>query len=276
MKNASVERLTFDGSRATGVTYRQNGHLVTITAGREVIVSAGSVNSPKLLQLSGLGPEDVLRSCGIELRRHLPEVGGGLQDHLAATYHYRSRVPTFNNQLGPLHGPVLAALRYLLTRRGILSLGINQCGRFIRSSAEAPRPDMQIYRNPATYSTGDGSKPRLDSAPGFILSFQPCRPASRGRIDIASSDPYVAPHIKLNSFTEEADCEAVRRGGRLLRQLIETPTMARLIESARQPDPASMDDKAVLEHFRETACTVYYPTSTYRMGADKAGGVLDP
>ncbi len=274
-KDATVERLTFDGNRATGVVYRQTGSSVTASAGREVIVSAGSVNSPKLLQLSGLGPEDVLRGHGIDVRRHLPEVGGGLQDHLAATYHYDARVPTLNNQLGPLSGRVLAALQYLLTRRGILSLGINQCGGFIRSSTDAPRPDLQVYCNPATYSTGDGSKPRLDTEPGFILSFQPCRPVSRGRIDIASADPDAPPLIRPNSLAEEADCEAVRRGGRLLRRLIETPTMAGLIERARQPDPASMDDEEVLEHFRETACTVYHPTSTCRMGPDETNSVLD-
>ena len=274
-KNATVETLTFDGTRAAGVVYRDNGNPTTAIAGREVIVCAGSVNSPKLLQLSGLGPEDMLRRHGIEVRRHMPEVGGGLQDHIAATYHYDARVPTLNNQLGPLSGRVKAALQYVLTRRGILSLGINQCGGFIRSSPDATQPDIQIYCNPATYSTGDGSKPNLDSSPGLILSFQPCRPVSRGRIDIASADPEVQPRIQPNSLAEEEDCEAVRRGGRLLRGLIETPTMARLIQRARQPDPASMNDEEVLEHFRETACTVYHPTSTCRMGRDETDSVLD-
>jgi choline dehydrogenase len=275
LTNVTVDRLTFDGSRATGVIYRHQGRTDTATAGREVIVCAGSVNSPKLLQLSGLGPEEVLKKSGIDVQQHMPEVGGGLQDHLAVTYHYDSTVPTLNNQLHPLHGRVAAAIKYLITRRGILSLGINQCGGFIRSTADAPHPDMQIYCNPATYSTGDGTTPKLDPQPGFILSFQPCRPASRGRIDIASPDPDAPPDIKPNSLSANADCDAVIRGTRLLRQLIRTPTMDRLIKAARQPDPISMDDAAVLEDFRQQAATVYHPTSTCRMGPDAKEAVLD-
>lgn len=278
--HVTVEALTFDGRKATGITYRDNGRRDgrqhSVHANREVIVCAGAVNSPKLLQLSGLGPQAVLRDAGIDIRAHMPQVGGGLQDHLAITYHYDSTVPTLNNQLSPLAGRVASALRYLMTRRGILSLGINQCGGFIRSAPEAPCPDMQIYCNPATYSTGDGAAPRLDPEPGFILSFQPCRPTSRGRIDIASSNVDAPPDIKPNSLSTNADCDAVLRGGRLLQQLIRTPTMARLIKRARQPDPASLSDDEMLEDFRQKASTVYHPTSTCRMGVDAHSAVLDP
>lgn len=275
MRNVTVETLTFDGRRATGIVHRRQGRRERATANREVIVCAGAVNSPQLLQLSGLGPHSVLQQAGIETRQHMPEVGGGLQDHLAITYHYDSTVPTLNNQLSPLLGRVAAALQYLLTRRGILSLGINQCGGFIRSTPDAPCPDMQIYCNPATYSTGDGSAPQLDAEPGFILSFQPCRPTSRGRIDITASDVDTPPDIKPNSLSTNADCDAVLRGGHLLRQLIETPTMASLIKRARQPDPSSMNDNEILEDFRQKASTVYHPTSTCRMGANAASAVLD-
>ncbi len=275
MTHATVESLTFEGRRVTGIIHRRGECRETLTARREVIVCAGAVNSPQLLQLSGLGPAELLQHAGIDVLAHMPEVGGGLQDHLAATYHYDSTVPTLNNQLSPLHGRFAAALRYLFTRRGILSLGINQCGGFIRSTPDAPCPDMQIYCNPATYSTGDGSAPRLDPEPGFILSFQPCRPTSRGRVDIASRDAGAAPEIKPNSLATNADCDAVLRGGRLLRQLIETPTMASLIKRARQPDPASMEDAQILEDFRQKASTVYHPTSTCRMGADAKDSVLD-
>lgn len=275
MCNVTVEKLSFEGKRATGIVYRRKGQQQTALAGREVILCAGAVNSPQLLQLSGLGPCDILQKAGVEIRQHMPEIGGGLQDHLAITYHYDSTVPTLNNQLSPLLGRAAAALQYLFTRRGILSLGINQCGGFVRSTPDAPCPDMQIYCNPATYSTGDGSAPQLDAEPGFILSFQPCRPTSRGRIDISSSNVSVPPDIKPNSLSTEADCDAVLRGGRLLRQLIETPTMARLIKRARQPDPAILEDGEMLQDFRQKASTVYHPTSTCRMGADAESAVLD-
>ena len=129
--------------------------------------------------------------------------------------------------------------------------------------------------NPATYSTGDGSSPQLDPEPGFILSFQPCRPTSRGRIDIVSSDVRVPPHIKPNSLATSADCDAVKRGARLLAQLIETPTMSSLIKRPRQLDPVSLGDNEILTDFRQNASTVYHPTSTCRMGPDMTNSVLD-
>ncbi len=276
LKHATVEHLLLEGKRVTGIAYRRNGRIESVKAGREVIVSAGSVNSPKLLQLSGIGPAEVLAKAGISVRSEMPGVGGGLQDHIAATYFYDSMVPTLNSEFCTLYQQATAVLKYALTRRGFVSRSINQCGGFIRSSTDLTHPDMQVYCNPATYTTGDGTAPSLDPEPGFILSFQPCRPKSRGRIDITSPDPAAAPRIDPNSLANEDDCEAVRRGARLLRHFIQTPTMTRLIKRPRQPDPSTLDDDAVLEDFRKTACTVYHPTSTCRMGLESEGAVLDP
>lgn len=275
VSHAHVDHLIFEGRRATGVAYRQGGESRQALARREVIVSAGAVNSPKLLQLSGVGPADLLKRHGVEVRADLPQVGGGLQDHLAVNYYYESTVPTLNNQLQPWRSRVLAALQYALTRRGLLSLGINQCGGFIRSTPDAPHPDMQIYCNPATYSTGSGTAPQIDPEPGFLLSYQPCRPTSRGRIDIVSADPADAPGIKPNSLTTNEDRDAVIRGARLLRRLIDTPTMSELIKSRRQPDPTHLSDEEALDDFRQRAATVYHPTSTCRIGTDKDNSVCD-
>lgn len=170
MRNVTVEALKFSGRKAVGIVHSRDGRKKTVKAHREVIVCAGAVNSPQLLQLSGLGPHTVLQQAGVETRQHMPEVGGGLQDHLAITYQYDSTVPTLNNQLSPLLGRAKAALQYLFTRRGILSLGINHCGGFIRSTPDAPCPDMQIYCNPATYSTGDGTAPHRNSIQSQALS----------------------------------------------------------------------------------------------------------
>ncbi|MDA4846569.1 GMC family oxidoreductase [Hoeflea poritis] len=273
--DAHVERILFDGRRAVGISYRVGERLEQARARREVIVSSGAVNSPKLLQHSGVGPADLLSGHGIDVHTDLPEVGGGLQDHLAVNYYYRSTVPTLNNQLQPWRSRVFAALQYALTRRGMLSLGINQCGGFIRSAPDRTRPDMQIYCNPATYSTGDGTKPQIDSEPGFLLSFQQCRPTSRGRIDIASNDPAEPPKIKPNSLTTNEDRDAVIRGARLLRQLVDTPTMKQLIRAPKQPDPASLSDEEVLEDFKARASTVYHATCTCRMGTSAENSVLD-
>ena len=275
VSGAQVERIVFDGKRATGIGYRLGQEQLVARARREVIVSCGSVNSPKLLQHSGLGPAALLKDNGIDVMADLPEVGGGLQDHLAINYYFEATVPTLNNKLRSWPSRVLAGVQYMLTRRGMLSLGINQCGGFIRSTADAPHADMQIYCNPATYSTGGGDKPSIDPEPGFLLSYQPSRPTSRGRIDIASPDPADAPKIKPNSLSTNADRDAVVRGARLLREIIDTPTMKDLIKTPRAPDLMALDDDAALADFKERATTVYHPTSTCRMGTDSSNSVLD-
>ncbi|MEM6461598.1 MAG: GMC family oxidoreductase N-terminal domain-containing protein [Pseudomonadota bacterium] len=275
VKSAMVEQIEFDGKRATGVRYRRDNELFHAAANREVIVSGGAVNSPQLLQLSGLGPAELLKANGIGVRAHLPEVGGGLQDHLAINYYYEATTPTLNNRLRSWPSRIAAAMQYALTRRGMLSLGINQCGGFVRSNPSAPHADMQIYCNPATYSTGGGNKPQIDPEPGFLLSFQPCRPTSRGRIEIASSDPYQQPKISPHSLTTNEDRDAAIRGARLLAQLIKTPSMGNLIKVPRQADPCIMSDSEVLEDFKQRAATVYHPTSTCRMGTSANDSVLD-
>ena len=273
---AMVQRITFDGRRATGIRYSIGDKAQLATARKEVIVCCGSVNSPKLLQHSGLGPAELLNQHGIDVIADMPEVGGGLQDHLAINYYYESTVPTLNNTLRSWSSRVQAALQYALTRRGILSLGINQCGGFIRSTPDEPHADMQIYCNPATYSTGGGNRPTIDPFPGFLLSFQPSRPTSRGRIDIASPDPMEPPSIKPNSLSTNTDRDAVIRGARLLRELANTPTMNSLIRTRRAPDLMTLDDEGMLADFKARATTVYHPTSTCRMGPDASNSVLDP
>ncbi|MBU3739564.1 MAG: choline dehydrogenase, partial [Rhodoferax sp.] len=183
---AAVSRILFEGRRACGVRYVQDGVVREARARRAVIVSAGAVQSPQLLQVSGIGPGDLLHSLGIPVVHANNAVGGNLQDHLAMSYYYESRMPTLNQVLGSPWGRVGVGLRYLLTRRGPLSISVNQCGGFVRSDADRSCPDLQLYCNPITYTlaTSDqGTQIVPDRYPGFILCFQPCRPRSRGRID---------------------------------------------------------------------------------------------
>ena len=216
VQRALVERLEITGGRATGVRYRVGDSLVTAQARAEVILSAGAINSPQLLQLSGIGPAAVLKSHGIEVVRDLGEVGQGLQDHLAISRRFSANVPTLNNQLGGVAGQVFAGMQYLLTRRGPLGVPVNQVGGFVRSGGDQPAPDMQIYCNPASYSTGPGGRPEMTRAPGFVLSVQPCRPTSRGSITIASTDPKAAPVIRPNALSTERDRDDAVRAGRLV------------------------------------------------------------
>lgn len=172
LSNALVSRLSLNSTQVTGVELADGR---VLKARREVIVSAGAVSSPALLQRSGLGPGALLQRHGIAVLRDLPAVGQHMQDHLAITYFYHATRPTLNSVLSPWSGRIKAAFQYALGFRGPLSCPVNQCGGFMRSSADLDAPDMQLYFNPVTYSSGGGGefRPKIDSQPGFILYFLP-------------------------------------------------------------------------------------------------------
>ncbi|MDQ0391490.1 GMC family oxidoreductase [Labrys monachus] len=275
---ALVTRIAIEQGRARGVDYEHHGEARSAAARCAVILSAGAVNSPQLLQLSGIGPGATLREQGIEVRLDRPAVGGNLQDHLAVTYYYKSREPTLNDELHPWHGKMRAGLRYVASRRGPLSLSVNQCGGFVRSSAASQRPDLQLYFNPLTYIEARTSeRPSLNPDPfsGFILSYQPARPTSRGRIDIASADPRQAPRIRPNSLSTQKDLDDVVAGGRLLQALVRTRAMQALIAEPIAPGIEAMDDEAILADFRRRCGTVFHPVGTCRMGSDAGNAVVD-
>lgn len=273
-----VETIQFEGRLAVGVNARVGGKPVSYRAGREVILAAGSVNSPRLLQLSGVGPADLLRQHGIATLLDQPNVGGNLQDHLGINYYFRATEPTLNNALRPFHGKAAAALRYMLTRRGPLALSVNQCGGFFRSTPDLAEPDQQLYFNPVTYTLTPNGKRTVvqpDPFPGFIISFQPSRPTSRGRIDISGPNPMDRPLIRPNSLSTDSDIAEVLAGARLCQRIMRTTALQKLVESAMEPNLLTMDDDALLADFRQRCGTVFHPTSTCRMGSDAATSVTD-
>ena len=275
-----VTRVLFSGSRAVGVEYLRAGKRQQAHARLEVLLAAGAINSPQLLELSGVGDAQLLRQFQIPVIAASPAVGRGLQDHLAVSYFYRSRVPTLNDQLAPFLGKVKAALRYALGRRGPLAMSVNQAGAFVRSRAELTRPNLHIYFNPASYSTTTvGPKRRLlnpDPFPGFLMSFNTCRPTSRGTIHIRSSDPLASPAITPNSLTTEADLRDVYDGARVLRRLAAAPALAAVTESEREPGAQVQSDAEVLADFRRRAGSVFHACGTCAMGADARTSVVDP
>ena len=272
--DAIVDRVRFEGQRATGVTL-VDGRV--ISARRETVLSAGAVSSPVLLQRSGIGPGALLQEHGVDTRVDLPAVGRNMQDHLAITYFYHATVPTLNSDLYPWWGKLRAGLDYVLRRDGPLSLPVNQCGGFMRSNPELASPDMQLYCNPVTYSSGGGGefRPSVDKAPGFILSFCPCRPTSRGWVELSSPDPQAAPRIQPNSLSTDKDIEDVRRGGALLRQLTATPTFQRITLDAFTATPDTLDDDGLIADYRARSGTNFHPSCTCRMGRDERDSVLD-
>ena len=277
---AHATRVLFSGSRAVGVEYLRGGTRQQAHARLEVLLAAGAINSPQLLELSGVGDAQLLRQLHIPVIADSPAVGRGLQDHLAVSYFYRSRVPTLNDQLAPWLGKVKAALRYVVGRRGPLAMSVNQAGAFLRSRTELTRPNLHIYFNPASYSTTTvGPRRRLlnpDPFPGFLMSFNTCRPTSRGTIHIRSSDPLASPAIVPNSLTTEADLRDVCDGARVVRRLAAAPALAAVTESEREPGTQVQADAEVLADFRRRAGSVFHACGTCAMGAETRTSVVDP
>lgn len=276
--HALTDRVLFDGKRAAGVSYRRNGQIRTARARREVILSAGAINSPQLLQLSGVGPGALLTGKGIDLVHALDGVGQHLQDHLAIDHLYRARVPTLNTQLHPWYGKAWHGLVYLLTRRGPLSLGVNQAGGFLRSRPGLSRPNMQVFFSPVSYTKAPpGKRPLMnpDPFPGFLMGAQPTRPTSRGHLEIRSPDPGDAPAIHPNYLATEQDVQDILDGAKLMRQFAETPALARIIDAEIAPGAQVRTDDQLIADCRARAGTVFHPVSTCRMGPDARQDVVD-
>lgn len=276
--HAHARTIDFDGKRAAGVTYSQRGKIKSATARREVILSAGAVNSPQLLQLSGIGPGALLRRFGITPRHAAEGVGQHLQDHLGLDFLYRSKVPTLNDQLHPWYGKFWHGMRYVLTRRGPLSLGVNQAGGFVRSRPGLRSPNMQLFFSPVSYTKAPpGKRPLMNPDPfsGFLLGAQPTRPTSRGHLAIRSADPFEPVAIHPNYLSTDYDLQEMLEAYRLLRQLAAAPSLAKIIEAEIAPGSHLQSDDELIADCRVRAGTVFHPVSSCRMGPDPAVDVVD-
>jgi choline dehydrogenase len=275
---AHALRVLFDGQRAIGVAYRQGGSTFEARASRSVILCLGAVNSPQLLQLSGVGDTELLRRHGIDVVAHLAQVGRGLQDHLDFSYAYRSKVPTLNDEIYPVSGKCRAAVRYLTTRGGPLAMSINQSGGFVKSDAGQPEPNFQLYFSPMSYDAAQWPVRRLmnpNPFSGFVMSFNPCRPSSRGRIEIRSADPFEPPRIFSNYISTEHDMAEAVAGARLLREIAATAPLAEVIAEPLAGRAPGTSDAELLRDFRARASTCFHPAGTCSMGAEPATSVVD-
>ena len=275
---AQVSKILFDGTRADGVAYTRHGQAHRCRARREVILAAGAINSPQLLQLSGVGPGAALQSLGIAVVADRPAVGQHLQDHLCIDYVYRSRVPTLNDQLGPWPAKLRAGLKYLLDRGGPLSLSINQGGGFFRSHEGLAEPNMQLYFSPLSYMRAVPGKRQLtvpDAFSGFSISAQPCRPTSRGYLALRSTDPAQPMRIVPNSLATRHDQDEMLESALFLRKLAATPALSAVIEREISPGQDLQSREQMLQDIRQRASTVFHPVSTCRMGTDPQQAVVD-
>jgi choline dehydrogenase len=263
---ALAERVMFEGRRATGVSFRQSGRLCTAAAGREVILCGGAVNSPQLLMLSGIGPEQHIREFGVPVVHHLPGVGQSLQDHYSAAIKLRCKLPiTVNDVMRSNVRKLKAGLEYYMFHRGPLSMISSPAALFARTRPELASPDVKISISPFS---ADRPQDGLHRFSGFTSIAYQLRPESRGEIKLKSPDPFDAPAVYSNYLATETDQKTIVAGLKLIRQILVTPHMQSFVEAEFQPGPAVASDEELLDYARRRGGTVYHPTSTCKMGSD--------
>ena len=261
---ALAHRVLFDGRRAIGLEYSRGGVLHRARARREVLLAGGSINSPQLLQLSGIGPGQLLREHGIEVVHELPGVGENLQDHLNSRVVYRARrANTLNEISRSWLRQTHAGLSYALARRGALMMGAAPIGLFARTRPGLASPDVQYQ-----FLAGSFVRPgeEMHDFPACQATCIPCRPESRGWLRIRSPDPAAPPAIQPNYLSTQSDKGTLIAGLRIARGVFQTAAMQKCVSEEFLPGPAAQSDADFLDHIRQTAGTTYHPTSTCMMG----------
>jgi choline dehydrogenase len=266
--HAHVTRVIFDGHRAVGVEAVQGGVRQVIRA-REVILAGGAINSPQLLQLSGIGPGAHLAGLGVPVLVDNAHVGANLADHQGLNYTFRMRVPTYNDILRPWWGKLWVGLHYLALGRGVLSKSINHAGGFFRTSPDLARPNMQLYMQAfSTLVPRVGERPLLTPDPfsGLSIGLSNCRPSSRGWLRLRSTDPMAPPQIVGNAYATDADVAEMLAAVKFIRKIAAQRPMADLIAEELRPGPQVASDADLITDFRARSGTVYHPSCTCRMG----------
>jgi choline dehydrogenase len=264
--SALAQRILFEGRRARAVEYRQSGALRTARARREILLSSGAYNSPQLLQLSGVGPAELLKQHGIDIVLDAPGVGNDLQDHLQVRLVTRCSQPvTLNDILNHPVRRVMAGARYAAFRKGPLTIAAGTSGAFFKTNPRLATPDIQIHFLP--FST-DRMGEKLHSFSAFSASVCQLRPESRGSLRIKSADPAAAPEIRINYLATETDRAAFIDGIKILRKILAAPALKPYAVDEIHPGPKVTSDEEILAFCRKTGSTVYHPTSTCRMGND--------
>ena len=270
---AQASAILIEHGSATGVRYRQEGETKTARCRAEVLLAAGAIQSPQLLQLSGIGPAALLQKHGIAVLRDLPGVGENLQDHLQLRLIYEcSRPITTNDALNSWFGQARLGLQWLLFRSGPLAVGINQGGCFMRALPdEAKTPDIQFHVATLSAEMAGG---KVHPFSGFTLSVCQLRPESRGHIRIRSNDPFETPEMQPNYLSTDLDRRTAVAAVKAARAIAQSPAMRPLVAREVKPGPEAADDAALLEFCRNNGATIFHPSGTCKMGSDPLA-VLD-
>jgi choline dehydrogenase len=270
--NAMVDRIDLDGRHATGVRWKDESGSNRATARREIILSGGTFNSPQLLQISGIGPAELLRDNGIEVQHVLPGVGENLQDHFGIGAEYRSTVHSTVNDLynNKLKGG-FQLLRHLIFRTGPFADNGNYSNTFIRSGPEVDRPDMMVTF--MAWCTDEQLKPYPFS--GFTILAEHMRPISRGHVHITGPNPSDQPEIQFNFFADESDRQAALAGLKFGRKIAQTPPMSDCVKIEISPGETVQSDMELLDYCRANGLSLLHPVGTCKMGIG-ADAVVDP
>ena len=271
--NALTESLIVEGRKVVGVRYSHNGRTVEARADSEVLLAAGSINSPKLLELSGIGQPEHLRSLGIEVVHESPSVGENLQDHLQIRTVYRvTGAKTLNASFNSLIGKAGIALQYALMQSGPMSMAPSQFGMFTKSDPSRATPDLEYHVQPlSTDRLGDPLHP----FPAITVSVCNLRPESTGSVHAATPHPGEAPEIRLNYLSTQADRDVAVKSVRQARELMTAKHLASYAPKEILPGPAVQSDDELLQAIGNIATTIFHPVGTCRMGVD-GGAVVDP
>lgn len=267
---AQVTRVRFDGREAIGVEYVLDGNdePKTVDTTEEVVLSAGAINSPQLLMLSGIGPAAHLEAHDISVVNELPGVGRNLQDHLQASFNYACEKPITLEEADSLWN----LLKYLVLKRGPLTSNVAEAGGFASVSGKDDRPDIQLHFGPS-YSINHGFD--NPDGHGFWLGALCLRPESRGQITLQSADPFDDPVVDPQYLTEEADLEILLEGVKLIREILQAEPFDDYRGEIVSPDSGLQSDEQLIAHIRETAATLYHPVGSCKMGVDKMAVVDD-
>jgi choline dehydrogenase len=269
---AHAQRILFEGRRAVGVAYKQNGVLHTARASKEVLVSSGAYNSPQLLQLSGIGPADLLRKHGIDMVLDAPGVGHDLQDHMQVRVMMRAKnAVTLNDVVNNPLRKMMTGLQYAAFRTGPLTIAAGTAAAFFKTDPRLATPDIQVHFLP--FST-DKMGEKLHPYSAFSASICQLRPESRGSLRIRSADPAVPPEIRINYLATETDRTANVAGLKILRKILRAPAISNFVIEEIDPGAKVVTDDELLAYCRQRGSTIYHPTSTCRMGND-AMAVVD-
>lgn len=270
---ALVDRIELSEGAAKGVRFSVHGQDHVATARAEVILSAGAIGSPAILQRSGIGDGAMLQSHGISTVQHLPGVGGNLQDHLQLRCAWQvTGISTLNERAASIWGKVSIALEYALTRSGPMAMAPSQLGMFTRSHPHLATPNLQYHLQPLSLAAFGGD---LDPFPAFTASVCNLRPHSRGEVRIASADPAAAPLIRPNYLSDAHDVDVAVQAVRITRAIVGQPALAPYRPQEFRPGPALSTDAELAEAVGQIATTIFHPVGTAAMGSGSRA-VVDP